>query len=320
MGIVKQTVCMLSRRTFGRLLAGAVLARPANASPLDADRLTWNVDATPDLSLERRYRADAFVLLLGVPVLHREAVGGGSVIWREFGTDRPTRLLEFNGFSSPERAAGLNRMGFIREMARTGVRDRECLYFGLMTSSPEESAEAARKALHSTAKEQAYTAIDARMQDDASETAIAHFTAPAAMSASHTAELMNLARQALGSVEKAALVRTRGEYSPSFLQVLAELLSRPDRQEGRYFYSGRSYRLGLTRADDMKATVRFRERGLIAAPAKAVRISGRLRREAGGKETEFRLWISDAAARPLPLSIEYRAKSYLRLVFEMAAG
>lgn len=38
----------------------------------------------------------------------------------------------------------------------------------------------------------------------------------------------------------------------------------------------------------------------------------------GGKESEFQLWISDAAERPLPPRIEYRPKSHLRLTFEMA--
>jgi hypothetical protein len=52
---------------------------------------------------------------------------------------------------------------------------------------------------------------------------------------------------------------------------------------------------------------------LIRGPA-AIRISGLTRRESGGGETEFHLWISDQAERPLPLRIEYRAKSYLRLI------
>jgi hypothetical protein len=71
---------------------------------------------------------------------------------------------------------------------------------------------------------------------------------------------------------------------------------------------------------DAKATAYFRERRLIAVPAEVVRVTGRLRREPGGKETEFRLWIPSGADRPLPLRIEYQAKSYLRLVFEAGAG
>jgi hypothetical protein len=41
-----------------------------------------------------------------------------------------------------------------------------------------------------------------------------------------------------------------------------------------------------------------------------------LRRVDGGKPIEFRLWIEEGAAHPLPLRIEYQPKSYLRLTFE----
>jgi hypothetical protein len=101
---------------------------------------------------------------------------------------------------------------------------------------------------------------------------------------------------------------------------LAGLVMRPDGKEGRYIYAGRPYRLRLTRSVDGKATAYFRERRLIAKSAEVVRFDGRLRREAGGKETEFRLWIPSEAERPLPLRIEYQAKSYLRLVFEAPAA
>ena len=47
-----------------------------------------------------------------------------------------------------------------------------------------------------------------------------------------------------------------------------------------------------------------------------VRVAGKVRREAGGKETEFRLWIEEGAAPPVPLRIDFQPKSYLRLVLE----
>jgi hypothetical protein len=47
-----------------------------------------------------------------------------------------------------------------------------------------------------------------------------------------------------------------------------------------------------------------------------VRASGKVQREAGGKETQFRIWVEEGNRRPIPLRIEYQAKSYLRLTFE----
>ncbi|HMD72073.1 MAG TPA: hypothetical protein VKF41_12050 [Bryobacteraceae bacterium] len=322
MGSENQASQPLSRRAFGWRLAGAVLARAcAAAEPDQPGRLVWSAEPAPKLSLERRYRADAQVLLFGLTLLRREDVGGGSVLWREYETGGAARLLEFNGYSTPARAAGLNRLGFIREMARTaGSEMPECSYFGLMTASPEESAEAARKALSSGAKEQVYTAIEARLAPGETETAIAHFTAPAALSGANREELVERARRALTSVAEVRTAGPANEIGHSFLQELARLLIEADGKEGRFIYSGRPYRLHLIRSVDAKATAYFRARRLIGGPAEVVRVAGRLRREAGGKETEFRLWIPSGAERPLPLRIEYQAKSYLRLVFEAAAG
>ena len=130
-------------------------------------------------------------------------------------------------------------------------------------------------------------------------------------------------RSCYPGVRKRSEVRTAAgpasETAPAFLQELAGLLMRPDGKEGRFNYSGRPYLLHLTRSVDAKTTNYFRERKLIAGAAEVVRVAGRLRREAGCKKTEFRLWIPSEAERPLPLRIEYQAKSYLRLVFEAAS-
>ena len=47
-----------------------------------------------------------------------------------------------------------------------------------------------------------------------------------------------------------------------------------------------------------------------------LRIAGSLWAAGGGRPIEFRLWVEEGAARPLPLRIEYQPKSYLRLTFE----
>jgi len=95
------------------------------------------------------------------------------------------------------------------------------------------------------------------------------------------------------------------------------MLRQPTQTIGSFVYSGRTYSLATSRTPDAKATAYFKERQLIPAGASVARVSGRLRQQAGGKETEFRLWIDATAKRPLPLRIEYRAKPYLRLTFEV---
>ena len=158
---MKPTRRSITRRGFGCILGGAFSAAAAPSG-----RLTWDHVGGEQQTLEFRYRADAQISVLSVPLLHRAGAGGGSVIWREAAEPGGSlvRFLEFNGFSLPAQAAGLNRLGFIREMSRLeGPHSTESIYFGLMTSSPEESADQARRTLHSTAKEQQYTAIDGRI-------------------------------------------------------------------------------------------------------------------------------------------------------------
>jgi hypothetical protein len=297
----------MTRRALAKLLGWALLPpamRRGNAG---------------DFSRERRYRADAQILVLSLPILRRSGVGGGSVVWREWREPAgPIRLLEFTGYSNPERAAGLNRLGLIRETSR-GERNaiRESSYFGVMTASPEESAAEAHKALQSTATEAAYTAIRGRIAGGQVETATAHFTGPARLSPDRRNELFARAEQALSTApKKPPEFRANGAIPALFLHALADALRTPELGQTQYVYNGRLYRLWVRHTADPRTAAYFRERGIIRAGAGVVRVAGKVRREAGGKETEFRLWIEEGAAQPVPLRIDFQPKSYLRLVFE----
>jgi hypothetical protein len=311
---------------FGLGCSGATLAfssRGLRAAGLPNTSLNWDTPVGTDSSSQRRYRADAQVMLLGLPLLHCTGVGGGHAVWRE--SQAPEggllRFLEFTGFSLPQRAAGLNRMGFIRELSRFADKSpAESIYFGLMTSSPEESAEEARRALVAHTTEVAYSAIEGRIAADAVETAGAHFMAPARWSVENRGELVDRARNALAGASRAAAeAGAHGIGSPSFLQSLAEVLRDSRLEETRYTYSSHIYHMWVNRAPDPKATAYFRGHGLIGENRNVIRIAGKIRREAGGKETDFRLWFEPGTEMPLPLRIEYQAKSYLRLVFEAEA-
>jgi hypothetical protein len=259
------------------------------------------------------------VLVLSVPLLHRTSVGGGSVQWSEWAEANggSERLIEFLGFSSPERAAGLNRLGFIRELVRTAPgRTSDAIYFGLMTASNEETAEEGRKALHSNATESAYTVIEGRIAGDSSTSALAHFTGPARITAERRMELVTMGRRALSAVSVQPAGFAFAQSPPPFLNALADALCGPSEVQSRYLYAGRMYRLWLHKVADPKTTEDFRARKLIAPGGKVVRASGKVQREAGGKETQFRIWVEEGNRRPIPLRIEYQAKSYLRLTFE----
>jgi len=308
----------MTRRDWARLAAGAALLAGARWQARAAG-LSWDMPARGVPGTERKYRVDAQVVLFGVPLLRRTGVGAGTAAWRETSeADGTTRVLEFTVGSLPERAAGLNRFGFIEEkihLAGTGMT--EAIYFGLMTATAEESAAEARGALHPTAAEVAYTAVDARIRSHSMETATAHFMAPSALSLVHRTQLQEMARQALAAVPRTAEDLPADREAPPFLEALAELLRQPRGGESRYIYCGRLYRLWLRRTADPKAGQHFRALGLATGPVNAM--SGRLQRAAGGKPIDFRLWVEESAAHPIPLRIEYQPKPYLRLAFEAEA-
>ena len=313
MGIITAPCRAISRRIFLTSLAAAGL----QASDAPGDGLYWNADTADLPGPELRYRADAQVLLFGVPLLRRENVGGGSVAWRESRDGNSTsRLLEFAAFSSPERAAGLNRLGLIRELRRETAGAGEFSYFGLMTASPEESEADARRALHSAAEQQTFSAIDGTVSAGEARSVTAHFVAPASESRDR---LIDRARQAIAQ-PSAANSHLPSEGAATFLHTLAEAVATPAREQWRYIYAGRMYRMNLLRTPDPKAADLFRRRGLCAAGEEIVRVTGRVRRETGGKESEFRLWVPKALPYPLPLRIEYQPKPYLRLLFEAQAS
>lgn len=304
----------MTRRTAIRLLAVSAWFRAT------AGRLTWDIQSQTTINRERRYRADAQVLLFGISLLHRTGVGGGSVAWRESQLPESVvlRHLEFAGFSLPEHAAGFNRLGLIRELSRLPAGGlAESIYFGLMTASPEETAAEARKAMQSKAKEVVYTTIDGRVGPHDVETVSTQFTAPSQLSAAHTRELEDLAHRALSAATAKPPDFDTSRHLPlPFLATLARELLQSGPTSTTYTYNAYLYGLWLHKTPDAKATAEFRQRGLVAGNAHVVRVAGGVRRVSGGKESEFQLWIEEGTAQPLPLRIQYLAKPYLRLVFE----
>jgi hypothetical protein len=304
-----------SRRALLRLFGSAALMGIVRKPSKGSTKLQWHEQPASGCATTRRYRADAHVTVLSVPVLRRSAVGAGKASWAE---DAGIRFLDFSGYSVPERAAGLSRFGLIRELSRLDGNSNEFIYFGLMTASPEESASEAKKALHAHASNVVYNAIEGRVAPGVAATARAQVTGTAKFSVNEHGELVEMARQALASSsgESAELVPpTNSERT--FLQAIAALLHHPGSGQTLYLYNGQPYRLHLQKSADPKTTAYFRERRLVSSTANVIGAEGTLRREAGGKETTFQLWIEDGAARPLPLRIEYQPKSYLRLVFEV---
>jgi hypothetical protein len=145
---------------------------------------------------------------------------------------------------------------------------------------------------------------------------LAHFIGPTRISSEQRGELVTMGRRALSAVPVQPAGFTMAPFTPPFLNALADALVGPLQLESRYVYAGRLYRPRLHKTADPKATEYFLKQKLIAPGAKVVRASGTVRREAGGKDSQFGIWVEEGNRRPIPLRIEYQPKSYLRLTFE----
>jgi hypothetical protein len=304
-----------SRRGFVGLLAS--LFRPlafkgqstAAASP-DLPALGARAAVAPSRSTSRTYRADAVILFLGISIYRRAAVGGGRASYEETGEGASLRrTLFFAGGSDPKQAHGLRRLGWIEEVI-TGPASApsEVNYFGVLTSSPEESLEHARKSVAAPPSGSSiFSAVSGRHTAGHSRSAVTHFdyAASAIWSDRGLIEHAQSTFDAKVDWRETAWPNSPSQAPPTFLLQMATLLKqRARRAQGRYVYNEQEYLLEL----EAMPTSRERERLLP--------IRGTVRNLRTAHEVPFRLWLEEAGDSVVPVRIEFQPRSFLRLTFE----
>ena len=319
----------ISRRHLGRMLMALAASAPrrsraAGPALLEIDRIVEGLGGSAASRTSFTYRADAVIVLLSVPIFRRAGVGSGfASLAQSTHEDERYYALRFAGASRPERAAGLDRVGAIREVVREqGDTLREAAYFGVLTSSPEETLEEGRRSIGKIAnKWNEYTAIDGQSRCGLTRSAVAHFRLPAA-----GAPNLRVVAEARANFQTRRPPWRENQWSgererqapPTFLYALMQAIRRPQRTtESWYVYSERSYRLRLEKELDRQQGQRFAELGLTSRPDQVIEVRGRTREERSGRQSTFRLWIEDGRANALPLRIEFQPRSYLRLSFEV---
>jgi len=268
--------------------------------------------ALPPVQL-RRYRADAAILLFGITIFRRAGVGSGQASLEESGEPSAKSVsLFFAAGSDPKRAHGLKRLGWIRETTlESGSALTEASYFGLMTSSPEDNLENAKKAINGPqAGKSPYSAVKGSNITGRSRSAITHFEYPTDADWSDQ-RLINEAQATFQNTpewRETAWPNAANSVPSTFLYELARLLKQRARQAtGRYVYNEKEYRL------DVETTPQ-RQKGSGGQPLLMVR--GKTRNQRTGHETPFRVWIEDTPGSVVPVRIEYQPRSFLRLTFE----
>jgi hypothetical protein len=286
----------------------ATAAQPA--SPEQSD--SGGKIAVPRTQI-RQYRADAAILLLGITIFRLRGVGGGQASAEETSDgDTTTRTLFFAAGSDPVRAHGLNRLGWIREVVReSNSIPTELQYFGVLTSSPEESLEHARRSISTPAASRSlYSAVNGRHTPGGSRSAITHFELPTGAPWSDK-RLIDAAQSTFQ--DKVAWRETSwpdagNQAPPTFLFELATLLSQRARHRaGRYVYNEQEYLLELDAPQLGKPG---------GKEDRLLPVHGKIRNRRTGGQTIFTVWMEDSPGSMVPMRIDYQPRSFLRLVFE----
>jgi hypothetical protein len=284
---------MINRRELLALFAGAF----ANAAvPTSGTYRVW----------QQRYRANAVILFCGVQIFSKSDVGGGYAVVEELRSGESAQVaLQFAGGSWPQKAHGVNRLGFIQETVteKSDGEPVDARYFGFMTSSAEKNFDQAKQSFTaSTGKPVPYTATLGVARAGRFPSTIYRMFFPNSLTWADCPKLIHDVRATVESSSGAAQEPVNYKNPNTFLNSVRQALLDPaTTTSGSLVYNGKLYTLETEKQAESNQTMR---------------LNGTLHESATGQKSTFRLWYEKDSASFLPTRIEYRAKSFLKLVFE----
>ena len=292
------------------------------------------------------YRVDATVrlplLIANIPIASRENVGVTTFSARDFTMDGRTgvRAYEFYAASFPERARGLNRLGFLREaVVVTGTGIMETAQFGVISSEREDSMAKAEGVLDNDAELLPYSVIDTLITADVADSRVLQLLLSGQWDTA--AGLYDEVRPQWDG-EDPTYTRHLSNDDPSSgyetplaffsglqvsMQAVANAVAagedpRDTQRFQSYVHNGRLLRFELRKiARDEKRAAEYARDGWLQDPAALHRLEYRLRDARGREVDRFKLWVELRASSPddffprphLPVAYEYEPGSYLRL-------
>jgi len=287
----------ISRRTLFLLLG--LLRAPKSLAGLEPRAISDVFRGfTPRRAYWRRYRIDATILLLGMPVLTKQGVGGAyaSVETGSSGTGEAVGL-QFAAGSWPERAHGVNRFGIWREaVLETETGLPEIAFAGLITASPEETLAQARSVLASSGIPPDALVARGSLDSGTTRTWIDRIQLPRDCLWTDLSKILydETRREPRGNAQEVA---TSG--CVTFLQAIRAAFQSQGEARASFIHGGRAYVL---------ETHRKLGRQLV--------INGVIRDRLGVRCSEFRTVYAADEESGLPIRIEYRARAFLRLTLE----
>jgi hypothetical protein len=298
-----------TRRSFVLLAATWLLGRRINR--LVAQETTPSLDPVlrpvpPAQSSfrSRRYVVNATVILGVIPIFIRNRAGGAFLTIEEAVTgDCGTVALQFGAGSWPDRLKGFNRFGLTQEVVKLDrCRIAETAYLSFMTSSRESNFSQAEQAFRSAAEHLPLTVAYGQSNAAGSTSGIRHETVAATFSWSDCPTLMDELRSRIARTSAHAAPPSSGLVLPTFLYAVRHALRNPSRVPVFYTHNAEVYCLKIQPQGQNRSGETV--------------VTGQISRPGVRAESEFKLWTAPGSDPDLPLRIEFRPKSYLRLTLE----
>lgn len=241
---------------------------------------------------------DATILVLGAPLFTRTAAGGGYASVEISSNPAGTAMaLQFGAGSSPARAHGLNRFGILREAQVDRAGTTELAFAGLMTRSREESFEQGRKALAPAARGAEGVVARGRALGLLVDTWIDNIDLGPDCNWSNVAETLGAA---LRHEPQSTPRETSTAQITTFLHAMrSAALCRDATLRQQFLHAGKLYWL------DTRRRAQYTEE-----------LAGTIDDMNGVRHAEFRTAYSAGDESGIPIRIEYRPRSFLRLTFE----
>lgn len=322
-------VTRIRRRTILQSILGIVLLPlkrserlcSAQGASLLVEQLRGHPEEHAGITQQTLYRADATILLLSLPIYKRRGAGGGRLeLEQRRDGERDTLSIRFAAGSYPERARGLNRLGYIEEVIVSRASQvKELAYFGFMTSSPEKDVAAARRAMEKSGQSAVtYSAAEGRICSGIETSRKSSLNRTGIHTWTQTGQLLDQVRTAFLD-DKEAEIRTRkheGVPATFLFSLLSAAWSRENTFEASYSYLGKDYRIQVEKRPDAETGRRLAQDGLTHSPDAVALLNGTIQELEKDKSVKFKLWIEDTGRPELPIRFEYRARPFLRLSFE----
>jgi hypothetical protein len=285
----------------------------------NVDRLLDAASGFPADVFSRKYVASATITLFSIPLVSKSGVGTGyTVIEEAAGHGGRTVAIQFGAGSYPEKARGLNRLGFIQEVV---AEDRDaavdCAYLAFMTTSQEKNLEQAKKALVKEGDTVAYSAAQGFGQGSKCTSRVDRLQFPSRYTWRDIPELIRKAREAMATPGgEPRELKADGERLSTFLYAVRRaLLDSNQRTTTQIFFNGKRFELQTWKEKDASAGAHFAERKLAEAGS-VMRLNALLTEQRSGEKTPFHVWYQQGEEKLPPLKFEYQARSFLRLSFE----